>query len=157
MKTHYLAQNGAVFADAAECAEYELSKIPGLRDKLNGAVNSAPLKARWNWCGSAACACSGCINRTVYSAGFSYEHWNIWQRDNPRELYNTVDVWLTSAGINRIPVIQVISREYQLSLHVARSLLDTLPYLLAKSVSEVQAESLVQKFRSVGAHLRIDD
>lgn len=157
MKTQYIAQDGKFFEDAARCAQYELASIPGMREKLYAGIECAPLKSRWNWCRGGACACSGCINRVVHNAGFSYEHWKIWEKDNPKELNNRVDVWVTHLGLNRIPIIQLLASEYKLSLHVAKSLLGTLPYLLAKSVSEAQAETLVRKFNSAGASVQIED
>lgn len=50
---------------------------------------------RYNWCDNqlGECFCRGCVNYTVYMAGFNREDWEEWVNKNPQPPADTNSVY----------------------------------------------------------------
>lgn len=76
----FIAEDGASFENAYDCAKHEFQTIPNLVEKIEEAVKKKPASHQLRWCspGAGGCACMGCINYQFREAGLTKEHWHIW-------------------------------------------------------------------------------
>lgn len=67
--------------------------------------NISSYSKKYTWCGGGICACLGCCNLEVLTAGYSQEDWKAWVSENPQDaIHNENGVITTTLPLDLLNI-----------------------------------------------------